>query len=279
MATRRTRRIRRFAVAAATVATVYAGLCLYVYLIQDSLTFKPDRTIHATPLDWGLDFIGVDIAASDGTQLYGWYLPQEGAETVVLFCHGNAGNISSYHMKETAQTYARLGVGLLLFDYRGYGRSEGTPSEFGTYHDAEGAWKFLTGRQGIPANRIAVHGRSLGGAVAAYLAEQHEPRALILESTFTTFPAIGQERYPYLPVDWLVTSRYPTLRRMASVRCPVLVIHSREDDFVPFRFGRALYEAANEPKAFLELHGDHVRGFVDNLPAYEKGLREFLRED
>jgi uncharacterized protein len=254
----------------------YLALCLMLMLLQSRLVFFPTRALEATPAEAGLAYDDVWLTTDDGLRLQGWWVPAAGARGTVLFFHGNAGNIS--HRLASLQFFHRLGYETLIFDYRGYGQSEGRPSEPGTYRDAEAAWRHLVEERGIPPERIVLFGRSLGGAVAAALAERHPPAGLILESTFTSVPDLGAELYPFLPVRLLARIRYDTLARMPRIRAPVLVVHSRDDDIIPFRHGRRLWDAANEPRAFLEISGTHNDGFFTSGRRYEAGLARFLAD-
>jgi hypothetical protein len=192
----------------------------------------------------------------------------------LLFFHGNAGNIS--HRLDSIRIFADLGLDVFIFDYRGYGLSEGSPSEPGTYRDATAAWRWLTGERGLAPGQILLFGRSLGAAVALELATRVEPAGVILESAFTSVPDLGAAIYPWLPVRLLSRYRYDNLGRIASVRAPLLVVHSRGDEIVPFRQGQALFAAASEPKRFLELQGGHNDGFLASGVGYRRGLAEFL---
>ncbi|MCX7170473.1 MAG: prolyl oligopeptidase family serine peptidase, partial [Proteobacteria bacterium] len=158
----------------------------------------------------------------------------------------------------------------------GYGKISGTPSEQGTYRDAEAAWRYLTEQQHIPACRIVLFGESLGGAVAAWLAARQQPAALVIASGFTSVPDLAQHIYPYLPVRWLARIRYATLENLRSVAAPVLIAHSPADDIIPFEHGRALFAAANPPKHFLELAGGHNDGFIFMRESWVRTLGEFL---
>ena len=265
---------RPLRVAAGTLVVAYLGTCLMLLALQSRLVFFPTREIEATPADAGLPYEDVSFTAADGTRLHGWWVPAPGARGTVLFFHGNAGNVS--HRLHSLRSFHDLGMSTFIFDYRGYGRSEGVPSEEGTYRDAEGAWRWLTEERKVPPGEIVFFGRSLGGAVAAWLAGRHPPRALILESTFTSVPELGAELYPWLPVRLLARIRYDTLRLLPGVKCPVLVVHSPEDEVIPFRHGRRLYEAAPAPKEFLEIRGTHNTGFATTGAAYEEGILRFL---
>jgi len=240
--------------------------------------YHPGRTMAAVPGTFGLAHEEVALAAEDGTRLHGWFIPSSrgplaARKLVVLLCHGNAGTISDRVLK--ASLLHRLGLSVLLFDYRGYGRSAGSPSEKGTYQDAEAAWRWLAAK-GFAPQRIVLYGESLGNGVAVETALRHPPRALILESAFTSIADMGKVVYPWLPVRLIARTRYDNLAKIGSVRAPVLVLHSREDRIVPFRMGRALFAAAPEPKEFFELTGSHDEGFLDAGPAYPARIRAFL---
>ena len=253
---------------------VYVGLCVLLFLFQGRLLYHPDDEIAYTPARLRLDYDEVALTTEDGVRLAAWYVPAEAPRGTVLFCHGNAGNMS--HRLSTIEVWNGLGWNLLLFDYRGYGRSEGSPDEEGTYRDAEAAWQYLTAERGVAGTDLLVHGRSLGGAVAAWVAVQHPPKAVILESTFTSVPDAAARLWPGLPVRWLARYEYGTLDRVSRLACPVLIIHSRGDDLLPYAHGRALFEAASPPKQFLEIHGPHGSGFVQSGAQYTGGLEDFL---
>ena len=194
---------------------------------------------------------------------------------MVLFCHGNAGNISN--LIEIVQQYAHLGLSSFVFDYRGYGQSEGKPSEEGTYLDAEAAWNYLVRKRHVSSTDIIIIGRSLGGPIAAWLGRKHTPKALILESTFTTIRDIGAQLYPYLPVRLITSLGYKTIEYIRQVHCPLLIVHSCGDRMIPIDHGRKLYSAANEPKDFLEIQGTHNEGYFTSEKQYLDGLDSFIK--
>ena len=255
----------------------YLALVGFMYAVQSSLVYLPDlpgRELVATPEDVGLGYRTLAIPTSDGETLHAWLVPAPEARGTLLFFHGNAGNIS--HRLDSIAMFQRLGLNVLILDYRGYGRSTGKPSEQGTYRDAQAAWDYLTRTSGESPQRIVLFGRSLGGAVAAWLAARVQPAALVLESSFTSVPDLGAQIYPWLPVRLISRLRYDTRARLPQVRVPLLIIHSRDDEIVPFRHGRELFAAANQPKTFLELRGGHNDGFVTSGERYLGGLRRFL---
>ena len=258
------------------IACGCALLVLFLVVFQSCSLYYPNlpsRKITATPDTVGLAYEPVKITTDDGVELDGWFLPADNARGVLLFFHGNAGNIS--HRLDSLRIFNRLGLSTLIFDYRGYGRSEGSISEDGTYRDAEAVWRYLV-EEDIPAGKIVVFGRSLGAAIAAHLATQHTPGVLILESAFTSVPDFAARAFWFLPARWLTGFSYNTREYLRSVICPVLIVHSRDDDIVPYRNGQALLRAANEPKQFLEIRGGHNGGFLLSGPTYVDGLDAFL---
>ena len=258
-------------------AGIYAVLLLTVYLNQSSLLYlpgMPSRELTASPRDIGLIHEDVRLLTDDGVDLHGWYIPTERARGTLLFFHGNAGNIS--HRLESLQIFHQLGLNVLIFDYRGYGQSQGQPGERGTQLDALAAWHHLVDIRGESPDRIVLFGRSLGGALAAWLAARVQPGALILESAFISVPELAAELYWWLPARWLSRLQYNTRNYLAEVHCPVQVIHSREDEIIPYRHGQSLYEAAHPPRTFLELRGDHNTGFIVSGDNYMRGLETFL---
>ncbi len=261
---------------AVLIAVCYGLAAAYLYFFQEKFVYRPSTRIKVTPASVGMYYEEVALVASDGVRLTGWYLPLVGARGTVLFCHGNAGNIS--HLLAVAEDAHRLGLGILLFDYRGYGQSEGKPSEEGTHRDAEAAWNYLVQEAGLAPDQIAIIGRSLGGPIAARLARDKKPAALFLEETFTSIPELGRELYPIFPVGLLARYKYPTLEYLKQVQCPVLVSHSRDDRFIVFAHGQRLYEAANQPKAFTVMRGGHSSAFSEDAATYEAGVEAFLTE-
>jgi len=222
--------------------------------LLNSLLYFPQRVLDGSPRDVGLESDELRLQASDGERLHGWWIPSARRPPLahVLFFHGNGGNIS--HRLGTAKLLVDAGFDLLLFDYRGYGLSSGTPSEEGTYRDARAARGALLAREGIDPERIIYIGESLGGAVATELALEHPPLGLVLQSTFTSVRDMARLHYPLVPA-FAVPNAYPTLDRIRRLRSPLLVIHGEQDDIVPVSHGRALFEAANEPKTVRLIGG------------------------
>jgi fermentation-respiration switch protein FrsA (DUF1100 family) len=238
------------------------------------MMYYPVRALSATPSDYGIDYESVDFATDDGLKLNGWWIPAANERAVLLFFHGNAGNIGD--RLESVEIFRRLGLTVFIVDYRGYGISEGRPSEKGTYLDGRAAWKYLTEERGIDPSHIVLFGRSLGAAVATELAVAHPPRALILESAFTSVPDMASRLFPWLPVRHVLGMRYDNLKRIGDIDRPLLIVHSRDDEIIPFEHGRRLFEAAAEPKEFLEIRHGHNDGFVLSGALYSDGLAAFL---
>lgn len=258
-----------------SAVTVYAVILLLVFLFQSRLVYFPEvgRALVATPRAMGLDFEEVRLAA-DGATLHGWWVPANAPRGAVLVLHGNAGNIS--HRLEYLAMFNRLGYATLIIDYRGYGKSSGTPSEDGTYRDGEAAWRHLIEARKLLPQDIVLFGESLGGGVATWLALEHPPRALVLASTFTSAPDLGAQVYPWLPVRWLARIEYNNLERIPRIAAPVLIAHSKGDDIIPFSHGQALFGAAREPKQFLELRGGHNDGFIFMREEWVREVGAFL---
>lgn len=260
-----------------TAAGAYGALLLFLYFNQAHLLYLPDlpsRALVATPADAGLAYETVHLNTGDGVRLHGWYVPAASPRGTLLFFHGNAGNIS--HRLDSLRIFHGLNLDVLIFDYRGYGQSEGKPDEEGTHRDALAAWRHLTELRGVAADRIVLFGRSLGAALAARLATEVRPGGLILESAFTSVPDLATDLYWWLPARPLARLHYATRDYLAQVTCPVLVVHSPEDEIIPYRHGQALYAEARPPKAFLQLRGDHNSGFLLSGAGYVNGLDAFL---
>jgi len=253
---------------------VYAGLTLLLSMTQSNLVYHPRKSVDATPKQIGLPFKNITFPACDGTRLNGWWVPAADAKWIVLFCHGNTGNIGN--RLEIINIIHRLGMSMFLFDYRGYGNSEGTPDEQGTYDDARAAFDWILKTQKCTPTDIIVFGRSLGGAVASHLASTVNPRALVLESSFTSITELGSRMHPFLPVRLMARYSYPTLEHVRKVQCPVLVVHSPEDNLVPYEHGRRLFDAVTGPKTFLEITGGHNKGFLTTGERYVAGLGSFF---
>ena len=264
------------AISLCVVLAAWALLNGLLYLAQPGMVFFPTAALEASPRDWGLDYRDLAIRTEDGVQLHGWYIPANGARRVLLFFHGNAGNIS--HRGESIAIFHRLGLDVLIIDYRGYGRSQGVPSEDGLYRDARAAWRWITEDRGVAPADIVLFGRSLGGVVAAQLAAEVEPEGLILESSFSSARDAARAIFPLLSRVAVLRLRLDAASALRKARCPILVLHSPDDEIVPYDLGRRLFAAAPEPKRFVDLRGGHNDGFLRSQPGYERALGEFLAD-
>jgi fermentation-respiration switch protein FrsA (DUF1100 family) len=252
----------------------YCGWGLILFFIQPKLLYGPVRKVECTPRDIGLEFEDVIFQSSDDLKLTGWYIPAGDCKITVLFCHGNGGNIM--HRLDSISIFHNLGLNCFIFDYRGYGNSEGKATEAGTYLDTNAAYNWLIHRRKTAPNNIIIFGRSLGGSIAAELATKVEAKGLVIESAFTSYIDMGKRIYPYMPVRWFAQFTYNTIDYITQVRCPVMVIHSKNDEIVPFDFGLKIYEATNEPKKFVEISGSHNDGFLVSGQIYEKAWLKWL---
>lgn len=227
------------------VAVVYLGMIGFTFAFQRSLLYYPDRSVPSRHASGVSDMDEVSLRTSDGLSLLAWYRPAAAGKPTLALFHGNAGHIG--HRGVKVRPYLDAGLGVLLVEYRGYGGNEGAPSEDGLYRDGRAALKFLDGL-GVPSTRTVLYGESLGSGVCVQMAREYPIGALVLESALTSVGDVAAHHYPYLPARWLALDRFDNLAKIPSVSVPVLIIHGERDRIVPIRFGRALFEAAAEPK-------------------------------
>jgi fermentation-respiration switch protein FrsA (DUF1100 family) len=251
-----------------TLATVMAGC-------RDSMEarfiYYPSRALAADPTSVGLRFRDVTFTAADSVELHGWLIAGR-TPTTLLYSHGNGGNIGD-RVSIARLLVEQLGVGVFMYDYRGYGRSQGAPSEAGLVSDALGARAALL-REGVAPEHIIYFGRSLGAAVTVDLALAHPPRGVVLESPFTSVRAMGNAVLP--GAGYLFRTRWDSLAKIGRLRAPLLVIHGDTDEVVPFAQGRALFEAAPEPKTFVSLRGSRHYDLQAAWSDYWAAWRRFL---
>ena len=269
--------MRTFVSVLTIAVSVYLLLVLVLYLLQGRMVFLsnlPGRALTASPNNIGLNYEEVSLATRDSEILHGWYITATNPVGVVLFFHGNAGNIS--HRLDSIEIFQELDLDVLIIDYRGYGQSSGKTSERGTYIDAQTAWDYLVNKRGVAPGKIVIFGRSLGGAVASWLASRTKPGAVILESCFTSGVDMGSRLYPFLPVRLITRLKYPVKEYVKHVSSPLLIIHSQQDEIIPFDMGQSIFAAAPEPKEMLVLSGDHNGGFLLNRIQYLAAIGKFL---
>jgi len=246
------------------------------------LPFHPSGDVAATPARIGLSYEDVRIRTEDGETLAGWFLPAPAqaaslpaAGRTLLFLHGNAGNIS--HRLDSLDYFHRLGFAILIIDYRGYGHSTGKPSVQGTLKDAKAAWNWLLATRKVGPEAVVVFGRSLGGAVAAGLAGEVSPGALIMESSFTSLYDVGKRLYPYMPVRLFLPQDYDSVASLRGKDFPLLIVHSADDELIPHALSEAVFAAYGGPKRFVRISGSHNAGFLTDKTRYLAGLESFLR--
>jgi len=227
----------------------------WMLLFEHRYIYFPDREILVTPASVGLEYQTVRPVTRDGVTLHGWHIPHPHARYTLLHFHGNAGNIS--HRLNLYARWHAMGLAVLAVDYRGYGKSGGKPDEHGLYEDARTSWRYLTGELGISTDRIIIAGRSLGSAVAVRLAGEVKAAGLVLETPFTSAPDLARKFYPWLPVAFLMRTRFDTLNGVRHMHLPLLIIRAREDDIVPAGMAEKIFSAAGEPKRLVVLAGDH----------------------
>ncbi|WP_239057921.1 alpha/beta hydrolase [Pseudodesulfovibrio sp. JC047] len=261
------------------IGLCYVAIIVWMYFSQEKKLYAPKRTMTANPSDIGLTHESIWLTTRLNTRIHAWWVPHPAPRCTLLFSHGNGGNLS--HRLDSLRIFHDLGLNVLVYDYSGYGRSQGKPSEAATAADARAAWDWLVETGSVRAQDSILFGRSLGGAVTANLAAELAmsgiaPAGLIMESTFTSVPDMGASMYPWLPVRLLARYAYNSLENLSSLRCPGLFLHSPEDETVPYQLGRTLYDSYQGPKTFVNLSGTHNAGFRTSGHRYPDALNAFL---
>ena len=248
-------------------------LAAYVRFYESRSIYFPDKELESTPQDLGLNYEDLYFRTADGMTLNGWLVGAKPGRPTLIFCHGNAGNIS--HRLDKISIFCNLGINVFIFDYRGYGRSEGQPSEQGLYDDAAAAYDYLVSRNDMDTDKIIIYGCSLVGAVATDLAARHKIAALILDSTFPSAVDMAKVILPFAP-SFLIRSKMDSATKIKHILAPKLFIHSPEDEIVPFALGQKLFQAAPPPKQMLKISGDHNYGYTYSVDVFSQGINEFL---
>lgn len=251
-----------------------AAISLWLRLNEPRLIYFPERAIALTPQQRGMHYTDVWLTTVDGVRLNGWFMPSNHPSGLtVLLLHGNAGNIS--HRFEKYAIFHQLGWDVFALDYRGYGNSAGEPDEPGLYLDARTAYRYLVEQRGVDPHKLVVYGESLGVAVAVDLLSQAAAAGLVLEEGFTSAPDVGQEMYPFLPMHWLMHTHYNTLGKIGRTSAPLLIFHSRDDEFFSLQHAQKLLAAAPAPKELVELRGGHNEAFMLSAEVYQNALQRF----
>lgn len=248
-------------------------LFFFIRNLEQRNLYFPFRELESNPKDIGLDYEDVIVTTKDMVQINGWFIPSKTALATLIFCHGNAGNIS--HRMEKIKIFNELNLDVLIFDYRGYGISKGRPSEKGLYLDAEGAYNYLVNKKRVPPVKTIVYGESLGSAVALDLAGKHEVGGIIIEGGFTSVKDMARRIFPFIPA-FIYASRFDSLDKIRDVKAPKLIFHSIDDEIIPFKFGKELFIAAAEPKEFVELRGGHNDAFLTSKEIFIREIDSFV---
>ena len=273
--------IRRVILKVLRVGALLVGVLILGFLtgcwnwFMENLVFFPETTIEQTPLDLDLPFEDIWFTSGDSVRLHGWLIPASSPKHLLLFCHGNAGNIS--HRLDNVRLLHNMGISVFIFDYRGYGRSQGHISEKGFYQDSEAAYAVARKWAGQNGAKLVVFGRSLGGIAATHLGATKKCDGLILESTFTNMGAMARAHYPLPFAETLLKHRLNALDEIVQVRVPILFFHGDRDRIVPIKLGRKLFKAAPNPKEFVVLPGaGHNDTYVVGGQDYFKKIESFF---
>jgi hypothetical protein len=245
----------------------------YVKYLERHATFHPMREINIDPADYSMDYSDVYFYSQDGVRLNGWFFPKENGP-VLLYCHGNAGNIG--HRLEIIDMFLKSGTGVFIFDYRGYGRSSGTPGERGIYADAAAAYDYLINEKGYEEQSIIVYGESLGSAPCLETALRRSPKAVILEGAFTSARDMAKKVFPAVPPALISGSKFNNAEKIKRIECPVLVIHSRDDEIVPYRHSEVLFDNIPGKKRRITISGGHNEAMLMNKEKLISGIKDFI---
>lgn len=260
---------------------VMGGFFLFIRWFERANLYMPFRQIEAYPDRFGMDYEEYFYQTPDGEELNAWYLPspQRGYFTLIYF-HGNAGNIS--HRLQKIDSFLRRGINVFIFDYRGYGKSSGSPSEEGVYIDARASYDFIKKTKNLDPGEIILYGKSLGGSIASHLATEVTPAGIVMNSTFTSVEGMARIIFPFLPVRHFLSSEYNSVENVKKIECPLLIMHSPSDEIVPFRMGEELYAAGKGDKRFCRTSGGHNEMSVEEVEEVADcvaSFLEYLREE
>ncbi|MCM8538644.1 MAG: alpha/beta hydrolase [Lentisphaeraceae bacterium] len=253
-----------------TCGMIYVLICLMFLLFQNRLIFMPTHFVSQVPVRSAHSFANLLIPSQSGQNINAWFVPSKSNTGTVMYCRGNKGNMSDDI--RVIQVWNKLGYNVMIFDYQGFGISKGEPSEYNCYDDADAVYSWLRNNRLIN-KKFIIHGKSIGGAVAAKLATSTKCDGLIIESSFTSIEDLGKKRFPYIPGAFYY-NEFPTETLLKSVSSPVLVMHSSEDETVPFGMGQKLFDAVKGEKSFFTLKGEHNETMAQT-PSYLRALETF----
>ncbi|MBM3993020.1 MAG: alpha/beta hydrolase [Planctomycetes bacterium] len=257
------------------IVLVYVGIVAMLLFFENWLVFQPTKAAQHWQPPPSPDIEDVELAAADGARIHAWWCPAKDSDPAILYCHGNAGNLS-HRGNSIVKLRQKLNASVLIVDYPGYGKSEGAPTEQGCYSAADAGYDWLLSKKKFPPTKIILYGGSLGGGVVTDLASRKDHRALVLIKTFSSLPDVASDLYWWLPApkSWLMSNRFESIQKIGSIRRPVFIAHGTADALIPFEHGKRLFAAANEPKCFYEMPGhDHNMPLPD---AMFTALDEFL---
>lgn len=255
----------------------FAFLLIYLKYYEKKGIYFPIKEIKNTPSNINLEYENIYFTTKDKVKLNGWFIKAENPKATFLYCHGNAGNIS--HRLGVIEILNKLNLNVFIFDYRGYGRSQGFPSESGLYKDCEAAYDYLIKREDIRKDKIIAFGKSIGANLAIDLASKRNLAGLIVYAGFTCAYDMGKRIFPFLPLfKWIVTIKYDAKNKIKNILIPKLIIHSVDDEIIPFELGKELFGAASEPKEFYPMCGGHNEAILMAREEFSLNLDSFLKK-
>ena len=273
--------VKALKVIAITGCIAYVAACIGVRLMERSLVFQPGaRAVSLPDPSLHLNERTVTFRSADSARLTAWIVPGANAAPDapwVLISHGNYGNIAYGGRPQFYAWFRDLGVNLFAYDYRGFGASDGTPSEAGVYADANAAYRYLTDSLHVPPSRIILFGHSLGTGVTIELARYAPAAGMIVEDAYTSVADRGQEVFPLLPIRLIAASRFASIEKVGGLRLPKLFLHARNDRTIPIDHGRKVFAAAAEPKSFVELDAGHADAYTADRDRYYGAIDAFIR--
>lgn len=249
---------------------------ILIFIGEEKNLYQPDKEIDLTPQSIGFAYEDLFFTTKDGQSLNGWFVPARNAKITILFCPGRGGDLSDRLAK--IKFFNEMGLNIFVFDYRGYGRSSGKPSEQGLYKDARAAYDFLISRSDIDKTKIVAYGKSLGGPVAADLCLHRKLAALIIEAGFPSLKVYVGDIGGFLPTEWLVSEKFNTISRVQKIHIPKLFVHGMDDEIIDFSEGRIVFNKAVLPKEFIAFDGHHDDSLFTVSDAYKDKLNKFFTD-